>query len=134
MTHDVSSSCRYPALSRTRPQFSVLALLLFVTLECLVLTWWTVTYPAMQRREHSRLVRDLQKLNGDITLKWDQYIRIAKEQHVKRSAFTRDRDHPLVATIELETRMQELERLQRAANTLAMKLEKMKANTAGGGR
>ncbi len=132
MTPDTSPS-RSPH-SRTRPQFSVLALLLFVTLVCLLLTWWTVILPDLQRRERDRVARDLERLNGEISQKWDEYIRIAKEQNIKRSAFKRDRDQRLVMTLELDTRGQELERLQRAANTLAVKLEKMKVKSAADGR
>jgi Tfp pilus assembly protein PilN len=67
MTSDAASIYSVRRLSR-RPQFSVLALLLFVTLFCLLLASG-VFYFAQQRKERERIAQDLDRLNAEISQK-----------------------------------------------------------------
>jgi Tfp pilus assembly protein PilN len=119
MTSDAASIYSVRRLSR-RPQFSVLALLLFVTLFCLLLASG-VFYFAQQRKERERIAQDLDRLNAEISQKWVEFIQTARE--TERSG--RDLKRRLEKSYNFGVRAREIEQLQQSADELSARLEKM---------
>jgi hypothetical protein len=68
-------------------RFSLLALLVFVTIFCLLLAWWQFVYLERQQLLARRdvLVRKIEKYSEEIQDKWEAYMDIGREAGVDTS-------------------------------------------------
>lgn len=66
---------------RFRPRFSLLTLLVFITLVCFLLAWWQLAYVERQRllARRDALALAIENLNKEMQNKWDVYMDIARE-------------------------------------------------------
>ena len=76
-----------PRGSAFRLRFSLLALLLFVTLICLLLGWWQFVYTERQRllAERAAIALRIENLKKTIADKWEVYMDIAIESESPES-------------------------------------------------
>jgi hypothetical protein len=66
--------------SRLRLRFSLLALLIVITLICLILGWWQFIHLERQRliRRRNFLEQHVNEMTAELKRKWDDYIDIAR--------------------------------------------------------
>jgi Tfp pilus assembly protein PilO len=73
-----------PARRPFRLRFSLLALLVLITLACLILGWWQFIHLERQRfiRRRDVFEKHVAELSADLKRKWDDYMDIAKSMGV----------------------------------------------------